>query len=142
MPEQEKPEVVPGSTPVTLVNADPIPVTGELTTKHDTPPAYADNPASAAAVTTSEQDRQTAGQRQINVIWETTQMRIALSVIWGSLFVATVLAVAGGVLGTPDLQLAAVVFIFGVANLVTGFYFGRTNHQRGGGVDSSNERTR
>lgn len=74
------------------------------------------------------------GQRHINLIWESTQMRIALSVIWGSLLVAGGLSVFGRWLGSPDLQLAAVVFLFGVANLVTGFYFGRTNHARTGGV--------
>lgn len=142
MPDKLKAE--PDPTKVQVVNPEPIEVTGELTAvvPHAAPPAYADNPASAAASTTSEQDRQTAGQRQINVIWETTQMRIALSVIWASLVVSGVLALAGQVLGTTEVQLAAVVFMFGVANLVTGFYFGRTNHQRGGGVDSSNERTR
>lgn len=104
------------------------------------PPMHADNPASAPAATTSEQDRQTAGQRAVNIIWETTQMRIALSVIWASLVVSGILATAGKVLGAPELQLAAVVFLFGVANLVTGFYFGRTNHTRMGGVQSANER--
>ena len=83
-----------------------------------------------APTTTVEQDKRTAGQRNINLIWETTQQRIALSVIWIALLVASVLAIAGIMLGTPDIQLAAVVFLFGVANLVTGFYFGRTNHAR------------
>jgi hypothetical protein len=89
----------------------------------------------AVATTTSEQDRKTAGQRVINLIWETTQMRVALSVIWSSLFVAAVLSILGSWLGSPDLQLAAVVFLFGVANLVTGFYFGRTNHTKSSGGD-------
>jgi small basic protein len=88
----------------------------------------------APPTTTAEQDRVTAGQRAVNLIWETTQMKIALSVIWGALLAAISLAIFGKYLGSPDLQLAAVVFIFGVANLVTGFYFGRTNHQRSGGV--------
>ena len=61
-------------------------------------------------------------------------MRIALSVIWAALAISAVLAIFGKWLGTPDMQLAAIVFLFGVANLVTGFYFGRTNHQRSGGV--------
>lgn len=77
-----------------------------------------------------------AGQRDINLIWERTQMKVALSFTWGSLAVAAGLAIFGKWLGSPDLQLAAVVFLFGVANLVTGFYFGRTNHQRTGGVQS------
>ena len=84
--------------------------------------------------TTAEEDRKTAGQRETNMVWETTQMKVALSVIWTALFVAALLSVFGVWLGSPDLQLAAVVFLFGVANLVTGFYFGKTNHQRSGGV--------
>lgn len=80
-----------------------------------------------------------AGQRDINLIWETTQMKVALSFTWGSLGVAAGLAVFGKWLGSPDLQLAAVVFLFGVANLVTGFYFGRTNHARVGGVQKDDE---
>jgi hypothetical protein len=87
-----------------------------------------------APKTTEEQDRVSAGQRVVNLMWESTQRMIALWVIGAALSVGIALAVAGRVLGTPDIQLAAVVFLFGVANLVTGFYFGRTNHQRTGGV--------
>ncbi len=84
--------------------------------------------------TTAEQDRKTEAQRQINLIWENTQMKVALSVIWAALTVAATLSILGKWLGQPDVQLAAIVFLFGVANLVTGFYFGRTNHARSGGV--------
>jgi hypothetical protein len=84
--------------------------------------------------TTAEEDRKTAGQREINMIWENTQMKVALSVVWAALFVAAVLSVMGRWLGAPDMQLAAIVFLFGVANLVTGFYFGRTNHAKSGGI--------
>lgn len=76
----------------------------------------------------------TQGQRLINLIWEKTQRQVALAVIGGALLVAGSLAIFGHWLGSNDLQLAAVVFLFGVANLVTGFYFGRTNHARVGGV--------
>lgn len=92
--------------------------------------------------TTAEQDRKTAGQREINLIWENTQMKVALSVVWASLIVAVALAIFGKALGSEDIQLAAVVFLFGVANLVTGFYFGRTNHQRSGGVGGDEAGTR
>lgn len=97
---------------------------------------------SRSPTTTPEQDRSSAGQRAINLIWETTQMRIALSVIWSSLMVGVILSAFGKWLGSADIQLAAVVFLFGVANLVTGFYFGRTNHARSGGVggDSAGHR--
>lgn len=74
------------------------------------------------------------GQRNINAVWEDTQRKVALSVTYGSLVIASALAVFGKYLGSPDLQLASVVFMFGVANLVTGFYFGRTNHARTGGI--------
>lgn len=86
-----------------------------------------------APTTTAAEDLTKAGQHEINLVWEKTQMKIALSVIWASLAVSGALAVMGKHLGTPDLQLAAVVFLFGVANLVTGFYFGRTNHERSAG---------
>jgi hypothetical protein len=89
----------------------------------------------AAPTSTEEEERISLGQRTVNLIWEHTQMKVALSVIWAALLVAAVLAVLGKYLGSPDIQLAAVVFLFGVANLVTGFYFGRTNHQRIGGVE-------
>ncbi len=88
---------------------------------------------SSQAAAEAETTLRTEGQRAINLIWENTQMRLALSVIWGSLAVSAALAVFGKWLGSPDLQLASIVFIFGVANLVTGFYFGRTNHTRVGG---------
>lgn len=98
-----------------------------------TPEAAAATAAAAtpmASRTTAEQDLRTASQREINLIWENTQMKVALSVVWSALAAALTLAVFGKVLGTSEIQLAAVVFLFGVANLVTGFYFGRTNHAR------------
>lgn len=82
-----------------------------------------------------------AGQREVNLIWENTQMKVALSVIWVSLIVAAGLAIFGKWLGAVDIQMAAVVFLFGVANLVTGFYFGRTNHARTGGVGGAEVKT-
>ena len=96
----------------------------------------------APPTTTAEENLKSAGQRAINLVWETTQMKIALSVIWSALLVSVILAVGGKLLGSADIQLAAVVFIFGVANLVTGFYFGRTNHQRSGGIGGDSAGTR
>lgn len=93
-----------------------------------------------APTTTAAEDLTKAGQRTINLIWENTQMKVALSVIWAALLVSGTLAVMGKWLGTPDLQLAAIVFLFGVANLVTGFYFGRTNHTRSSGDSPSKTR--
>jgi len=84
----------------------------------------------ATPTTTEEQDRGTQGQREVNMVWEATQRQIALGVIVVALSVAAWLAVAGA----ADNAVAASVFLYGVANLVIGFYFGRTNHQRIGGV--------
>lgn len=117
------------NTPVVIASADPA------AASQGPPPPSLVNPSDAKI---AESDRKTASQREINLVWENTQMRIALSVIWAALLVSSVLAVAGRMLGTPDIQLAAIVFLFGVANLVTGFYFGRTNHQRSGGVGGDN----
>lgn len=88
---------------------------------------------SLAATTTFQQDLTAAGNRYINVTWEDTQKKIALWAVGVALLVASVLAMAGKLLAAPELQLAAVVFIFGVANLIVGFYFGRTNHARNAG---------
>ena len=125
----------PAPVPVTIQGPVPIPVSvgPAVSTRPDILTSQGDTVA--APTTTSEQDRHSAGQRDINRIWENTQMKIALSVIWASLSVSSALAVGGSLFGNPEVQLAAVVFLFGVANLVTGFYFGRTNHQKVGGVD-------
>lgn len=87
--------------------------------------------AAAMPTTTEEEDRTTSGQRDTSNMWESTQRLIALSVVEVSLMVAGALAVFAK---TESVQTASLVFLFGVANLVIGFYFGRTNHQRVGGV--------
>lgn len=112
--------------------ADKLPIVEAPATVVLPADTHLDTKDNKASKTTVEEDLKTAGQRKINLVWENTQMRIALSVIWASLLVSGILATAGKILGTPEVQLAAVVFMFGVANLVTGFYFGRTNHARMG----------
>lgn len=69
---------------------------------------------------------ESAAARAAHDVWETTQMRIALSVTWAALLVAAIMAIGGRFIGSSELQLASIVFLYGVANLVTGFYFGRT----------------
>lgn len=83
-----------------------------------------------SATTTSEENRKTAGQRRINIIWEVTQAMIAISVTISTLWVAGTLArqQAG--------DMAAFLLLSNAFFLVIGFYFGRTNHQRQGGVGS------
>lgn len=81
------------------------------------------------ATTTLEEDRHTAGQRRINVIWELTQSIIALITVCAVLYAAVLLALRA------DATAAAFLFLTNVAFTIIGFYFGRTNHQRVGGVD-------
>lgn len=84
--------------------------------------------AVALPKTTSEEDRKTAAQRRVNIIWEVTQALIALAVSMTTLYVAARLGVAS----TGDM--AAFLLLSNAFFLVIGFYFGRTNHQRTGGV--------
>ena len=91
---------------------------------------------SMAATTTFQEDLTVAGQRHINLIWETTQGKIAVYVIFGTM------AVDGGILilslGLNRDLTAAQALALGVVNsLATGvmsFYFSRTNHTQIGGI--------
>lgn len=69
----------------------------------------------------------TAGQRRINLIWEITQAFIAISVVSTNLAVAIHAAFHNTAVEIPTM-LGNVLF------LVVGFYFGRTNHSRMGGI--------
>lgn len=95
--------------------------------------------AEAAAVqrslpptTTSEQDLRTAGQRSINLIWETTQRHIALFVIFIAGLVSAYVVVYSVATGREEnaLVLASFTLLSNIGFLVAGFYFGRTNHAR------------
>ena len=105
-------------------------------TGHEVPPlvvsATAENPP-AQATTTTEQDRHSASQREVNMIWERTQRQLSLAVVYSSMLVGVLVVIAnvrgwgGGNIQIPT--------IFSVAfGTVIGFYFGRTNHQTVGGV--------
>lgn len=83
------------------------------------------------------------GQRNISMIWEVTQQRIALMTVGGGMMLAGVIVVGGQWLGlTNDVRIAAFMFVAGAANLVIGFYYGRTNHQRVGGPGGDEAGTR
>lgn len=76
-----------------------------------------------ASTTTAEEDRHTASQRRVNLIWETTQAIIAVLI---TLATITGVLQISGLMGSETLTNAFF--------LIVGFYFGRTNHQRVGGV--------
>lgn len=83
----------------------------------------------ATVAQSDEIARTTLGQRRVNLIWEVTQSFIALSVIGTFLYVCSSIALS------KDDETTAFVVMTNVASLVIGFYFGRSNHQRIGGVD-------
>ena len=81
----------------------------------------------------AEEGLKTAGQRRINLIWELTQATVALSVTSATLYNATKLSLRDHPGDAAFLLLSNAFF------LVIGFYFGRTNHQRIGGIGTHEE---
>lgn len=75
-----------------------------------------------------------AGQRRVNLIWETTQALIASSVTLATLWASVSLALRG------DQGTAAFLLLSNAFFLVIGFYFGRTNHEKTGGITQSQAR--
>lgn len=83
-----------------------------------------------APTTTAAGDLVTAGQRRVNLIWESTQATVAVIVTASTLFVAGRLAVKEGGDQAAFLLLSNVFF------MVVSTYFARTNHTKTGGVKS------
>ena len=73
-------------------------------------------------------DKVAEGQRRINIIWETTQSIIALCVVLSFLYVTTKMILRS------DMNDIAFIVLSNIVALVIGFYFGRTNHAKIGGV--------
>lgn len=82
-----------------------------------------------------ELNRKTLGQRRINMVWELTQALIAGSVVGTTLWVNGAIALNRDVASIVNQAASSALMQLNVmAALVTGFYFGRTNHERTGGV--------
>jgi len=75
---------------------------------------------SLAPTTTSEEDLHSKSQRRVNMIWEYTQSLIAICITGAEIYAS--------LKGIQSPQLNNAFF------LIVGFYFGRTNHQRVGGI--------
>ena len=90
------------------------------------------NEAVLSPQTTAEQNRVAIRQMRINLIWEVTQSLIALSVTTATIYTAMRLALL-----SPG-ESAAFLLMSNSFFLVIGFYFGRTNHQKTGGVGHTN----
>ena len=135
--------------PVQIVHPDPVPVvmapTAEpipvvLAPSSPPIPVRAPIPAvqsqirdpSKAATTTFQQDLTALGQRNINVMWETTQRNIAQVVSLVSLIVTAFLVMWPSI--PLELRLMAYTTLSNVFFAVTSVYFTRTNHTKTGGV--------
>lgn len=122
----------------TVVKLQPVPVSAK----------EIDNAAARATQSDIEFALKSVGQREINLIWEDTQMKIALSVVFGVMAAnLLVVAVIVSVLAyrwssLNEVAIAVLVAVLtgalssltSMGSLVIGFYFGRTNHQKTGGV--------
>lgn len=105
-----------------------------------------------APQTTEEEDRVSLGQRNINLIWETTQSRIALISVISSqcVNIAVILVLLFKKGDTKSDVIAVITACIAAMNLtvgiIIGFYFSRTNHSAIGGTgkkpSSSNQGTR
>jgi len=90
----------------------------------------------APPTSTAEEDRGTAGQRHINLLWETTQRQIAVFVVGVAVLVAAYLSL----MGEDAIRMAAFVFLSNMALLIANSYFQRTNHTKTGGVTPKGDR--
>lgn len=93
--------------------------------------------------TTAQQDATATGRRRINVIWEITQALIALVVVGTAMYTSARIALIVTRLDITDkgqsIATMAFVLLSNTVFLVIGFYFGRANHQRQGGVPGAAE---
>lgn len=97
--------------------------------------------------TTLEQDKVVEGQRGISLMWETTQMKIALWVVIGGFIVnaavvvimlTVIIAKLINEVTVTTLEFALLMTSLGgltqTSGIVIGFYFSRTNHSAIGGI--------
>jgi cobalamin synthase len=89
------------------------------------------SPNPVKATTTVEQDLHTSAARLNDAMWENTQRQIALMVVGSSILYALIT-----IFYTPKIE-ATTVFFASSFSLIIGFYFGRTNHQRLGGISDN-----
>jgi len=116
----------------TRADASPSPTTGA---GHVTTPSGS---LVAPPTSTEEEDRGTAGQRAVNLLWEHTQAKIAIAVVYSVLLVAAILSLMAMLPWATERQIALAITAFmllsSLSTLVIGFYYGRTNHTKVGGV--------
>lgn len=93
-----------------------------------------------APTTTEEEDRSTLGQRNINLIWETTQSNIAKMAVYVGISINVVIPICMLFI-RGEVEVARIAIVGSCLNTVSttvgiiiGFYFSRTNHSAIGGT--------
>lgn len=156
------PVTATADAPVVVTATEPIPVTldaeslkgaAEIANKnngkehHEKPLATVikGEGVTLSPTTTEQDDLVKEGQRRINLIWETTQSRIALLVVGAGILVNTGV-VAMTLFSSREVSVTQLSIISGslqflnlTVGIVIGFYFSRINHQAKGGVGAQPE---
>lgn len=129
----------PEPQPVEVTNTEPLPVVLAPPPEH--PAGHATTKANvvAAKASVDAEALTREGQRNINIIWERTQQVIALAVVLPTIGVSAILCVFVVLNHDATDQDRAIAFtaftlLATLTGSVIGFYFGRTNHARTGGI--------
>lgn len=85
-----------------------------------------DSSESVSPTTTKEEDRKTAGQRGVNLIWESTQAVVAITITGATIYCSV---------NSLESQVLSNAF-----TLIVALYFVRTNHTKTGGVGGTDDR--
>lgn len=129
MPDTDKTKP---AAPVKIVDqTEPVPVVVTETIPAPVALVEKGHGFTASPKSTEEEDRHSASQRQINRYWERVQGYIAVLVTTTACGIAVLLVWRGE-------YALGVGLISSMVFLVVGFYFGRSNHERVGGVQLPN----
>lgn len=131
-PEATDPPIIP-VVPVAPVKGSPQPA--EVTAVVMDPAGK--DTKNAPPTSTAEEDRKTAGQRNINEKWEWTQQVIAVTTNVFTMIACLIMIICGIAYDKPELAISAFVFMCNMDTQVTTSYFTRTNHSPTGGVGGS-----
>lgn len=110
-------------------NNQPTPIPVELVSVDDAlkDAIQPQQPGAIPPNTTAEENLHSASQRRVNMVWEYTQSLIALMVVATTMIIVVILVYRTEYDKALQL-LSSMVF------LILGFYYGRTNHEKVGGV--------
>lgn len=135
-------KIVDSEKPIEVVNVaspDDTPINVKVVPGKERPRfiTRADGSQSLEPTTTYQEDITKEGQRAINLIWERTQAMIAKSVVFSTMAAGIMLLL--GKIFYPEKNLEMPITFAFAFGTVIGFYFGRTNHQKIGGISTDKQ---